>query len=1014
MTPMQMTPERWQQIKHLFNSALERPLPDRSIFLSEACGGDHALRSAVESLLSSDNEAEEFINAPAYEVAANLLVDNSSVAAGQSLGSYRILSILGKGGMGEVYLAEDIRLGRRVALKLLPSSFTNDRERLHRFEREARAASALNHPNILTIYEVGSADGRQFIATEYVEGETLRQRQIRSSLKVTEVLDLAIQVTSALAAAHQAGIVHRDMKPENIMLRADGYAKVVDFGLAKLTETAKGAPGASVSTMLLMDTDTGVVMGTTAYMSPEQARGLALDARTDIWSLGVVLYEVLSGATPFKGDTPSDLIVSILERDPTPLNTTSLVPSELDWIVRRSLRKDRQERYQTARELLGDLRSLKQQLDFAAQMQRSSVPDALTSDASAASGEATPAAEHTQARGVDTGEPRILPTEQIERTPTRAQSAVTRPRVRRTIAALGGLVILAVGVIFVAYKFWPANKTPPFESMKIARLTNSGKAIDSIISPDGKYLVYALSDAGKQSLWIRQVSIANDKVILPPAPIGIFGMTFSRDGNDVYYVIKQNLDRGTLYRIPALGGTPVKILEGIDAPVSFSPDGKLLVLLRGNFPNQGESALVIANIDGSGERTLAVRKQPEHFVPIYFTGPSWSPDGKLIAASVSRVGAPGRIFTFAVADGKETNLTPASPWRFTARVEWLPDQSGLLAIAGERPGSGQVWFLSYPGGEIRRITNDLNTYRAIGIAADGKKVTTVQASGLVNIWITPEGDATRATQLPTGNVGFFGSSGNTLSWTPEGGIVFLSNESGSMDLWLMDPDGENRKQLTSNAGQNISPDVSRDGRFVVFSSDRGGNRNIWRMDIDGNNPRQLTTGAVDGFPAISADGRWVFYSSLISGKPTLWKVSIDGGNAVELTNHVAVAPTISPDGKYVAYLFPVSVDPLAPPNRIAVMPLEGGDPVKIFEFPLGGTVAPSVHWSPDGRFIMYTVNTNNVTNIWSQPLDGGQPKQVTEFKDSFMTGFAWSRDGKTLASTRGGLLRDAVLISESE
>jgi serine/threonine protein kinase/Tol biopolymer transport system component len=1000
-----MTPEHWQQIKQVFNGALEQAPEARAAFIEEACTGNAALRSEVESLLSSYARTGEFIDAPAYEVAAGLIAGKESVLTPSgNLGSYRILSTLGRGGMGEVLLAEDSRLGRKVALKLLPSSFTNDSERLARFEREARAASALNHPNILTIYEVGSFDGRQFIASEYVEGETLRQRQLHAPLKLGEVLDVAIQVASALAAAHQAHIVHRDIKPENIMLRPDAYAKVVDFGLAKLTAARTASADTSLSTMMQVDTDTGVVMGTTAYMSPEQARGLTLDARTDIWSLGVVLYEMVSGATPFKGATPSDLIVSILDREPAPLPAADrVIPAELDWIIRKALRKDREERYQTARELLGDLRSLKQRMDFAAQLERSLSPDS-----------ATPL---SVSPSLVTDEPRALTTTEIERskTITHAQPAVAAANNRKRNAAIASvLAILLLGALVAGYKLWPARKSATFQSMKITRLTNSGKVIDSIISPDGKYLVYVLSDAGKQSLWIRQVSIANDTQIVPGAAVGVFGTAFSRDGNDVYYVIKANLDRGTLYRIPTLGGTAVKVLEGIDSPVSCSPDGKQLTWLRGNFPNQGESALMIANSDGSGERSLATRKSPKVFTPIFFTGPSWSPDGKLIAASVGSFDAPFRIFTFAVADGKETDLTPDTPWRFTARVEWLPDMSGLLVVAGDGPGISQVWLLSYPGGALHRITNDLTSYRALSLTSDGRKFSTIQTSGLVNIWIASDGDTTRALQLPTGNVGFFGSGGNTVAWTPNDGLVFISNESSTLDIWSMDADGENRKQLTSNAGYNASPYVSQDGRYVVFISNRGGNRNVWRMDLNGNNPKQLTNGMNDGTPAITPDNNWVIYSSLVGGRFTLWKVSIDGGNAVELTNHVAVAPTISPDGKFVAYMFPASSDALAPANRIAVMPVAGGEPVKVFEVPQASTVAPSAHWSADGKSIMYTVNSNNVTNIWMQPLDGGAPKQVSEFKDSLMTGFAWSNDGKKLACTRGVLLRDAVLISDGE
>jgi serine/threonine protein kinase/Tol biopolymer transport system component len=1002
-----MTPERWQQIKEIFNSALERTGSDRSNFLDRVCAGDESLRHEVESLLSSHEKEGRFIDAPAYEVAAGVLVDGQSmIASGQSLGSYRVLSILGRGGMGEVYLAEDSRLGRKVALKLLPSSFTNDAERLARFEREARAASGLNHPNILTIYEVGSFAGRQFIAAEYVEGETLRQRQAHSRLKLPEVLDLAIQVASALAAAHQAGIIHRDIKPENIMLRRDGYAKIVDFGLAKLTQTAKASADTALSTMLQVDTGTGVVMGTTAYMSPEQARGIELDARTDIWSLGVVLYEALSGAAPFKGDTASDLIVSILEREPAPLVTTPLVPSEVDWIVRKALRKDREERYQTARELLGDLRGLKQQLEFAAQVERS--PDPAPPTASRAVAESA-----EQRVDVTTDEPRAIPTGQIERTQTAIQPAAASTRRIRSFAIAGSLIVLLVAAGFALFKFWPVRKvTAPFQSMKITRLTNSGKVIDAVLSPDGKYVVYALSDAGTQSLWIRQATTANDRQIVPPGKVGFFGLQFSRDGNDLYYAVKQNLDAGTLYRVPAFGGTPRKVLERIDGPVSFSPDGKQFVLMRGNYPNKGETALVIANADGGSERELAVRKAPEFFTPIYFTGPSWSPDGKLIAVTVGRLGAPSHVFAFAVADGKEMDLSP-TPWAFAARVEWLPDMSGLLVIAGDAPGAAQVWFLSYPDGTRRQITNDLNNYRAISLAADGSKFSTVQSGGLLNTWIVPDGDTKRAIQLPTGNIGWAMSSGHKLAWTPDGRLILVSNESGNIDIWLMDADGGNRRQLTSNAGENSNPSVSQDGRQIIFTSTRSGAINIWRMDSDGNNPLQLTRGASDTFPTISRDGKWVFYTSVIAGNPTLWKVSSDGGTAVQMSSKVAVAPQVSPDGKFISYLFPDSSDQFAPPNRIAIIPIEGGEPVKVLEFELGRSTVPHSQWSADGRSIIYALSSN-VTNLWSQPLDGGPPKQITDFKDSLITSFAWSHDGKTLACTRGVLTRDAVLISEAK
>lgn len=305
-----------------------------------------------------------------------MLASDPELTVGQKIGHYQILSTLGKGGMGEVYLAHDGKLGRKVALKILPAAFTQNRERLHRFQQEARATSALNHPNILTIFEIGEADGRHYIAAEFIEGETLKQLIASGPAKLSETLDIAEHVASALSAAHGAGIVHRDIKPDNIMMRRDGIVKVLDFGLAKLTPTQSGSSDPEDSTRALVKTSAGVVMGTVAYMSPEQARGLVVDARSDIWSLGVVIYQMLTGNTPFPGATSSDIMVSILEREPRSLHSFSQeIPEELEWIVAKALTKDFDDRYQTAREMLNDIRRLKQRLSVAAEVERTVAPE---------------------------------------------------------------------------------------------------------------------------------------------------------------------------------------------------------------------------------------------------------------------------------------------------------------------------------------------------------------------------------------------------------------------------------------------------------------------------------------------------------------------------------------------------------------------------------------------------------------------------------------------------------------
>jgi len=352
-----MSPERWQQIKKVYYAALEVNANERAKFLDEACAGDDSLHREVESLLASHERSGTFLAGPALEMAARAIADNESRSiVGREVGPYHVRSLLGAGGMGEVYLAEDARLARPVALKLLVSHFAGDEDRLRRFQQEALAASALNHPNIVTVYEVGEWEGKQFIATEFVEGTTLRARMRSRRLSLADSIDIALQIAGALAAAHGSGIVHRDIKPENVMVRPDGLLKVLDFGIAKYTAKA----GTRAKREALVQTTPGLPIGTAAYMSPEQARGLSVDARTDIWSLGVILYEMITRRLPFPGATPTDRIAAILEREPTPISEQRRgLPPQLEQVINRMLAKNKDERYGEAAELAADLRKLR-------------------------------------------------------------------------------------------------------------------------------------------------------------------------------------------------------------------------------------------------------------------------------------------------------------------------------------------------------------------------------------------------------------------------------------------------------------------------------------------------------------------------------------------------------------------------------------------------------------------------------------------------------------------------------
>src|SRR5215204_2262324 len=417
-------PQRWQRVKEIFDGALERQGDERAAFLDRACDGDADVREEVESLLRSYEVAGSFMESPAVAHAADAL--EQKLAAGQRVKHYQIVNLIGEGGMGEVYLATDTILGRRVALKVLPAFVSKDPERLRRFTQEARAASRLSHPNVCVVHEIGETDdGRPFIAMEYVEGMTLRQRMRSRSMKLGDVLDIAIQIADALTAAHEAGIVHRDIKPENIVVRPEGYVKILDFGLAKLTERHKGAMHATMST-LLFNSSPGTVIGTAAYMSPEQARGIPVDERTDIWGLGVVLYEMASGYPPFTGETATDVVVAIVERDQPPISRhVEGTPPELERIVKKALRKDRNERYQIVKELAIDLRSLRRELDVNSAFERSIAPAGTGSEYARAS----------------TGRDRVVKTNELQQ----ARTTIEKPAKisSRIWIALAAAVVLA-------------------------------------------------------------------------------------------------------------------------------------------------------------------------------------------------------------------------------------------------------------------------------------------------------------------------------------------------------------------------------------------------------------------------------------------------------------------------------------------------------------------------------------------------------------------------------------------
>jgi len=927
------------------------------------------------------------------------VVNQSDGLEGDLISHYRVLSRIGAGGMGEVYLAQDTTLERTVALKILPAHVAATEQRMGRFIQEAKTASALNHPNIITIYEIGQAESVLFIATEFIEGETLRQRLQETSLTILEALDIAIQIASALAAAHQAGVVHRDIKPENIMLRRDGILKVLDFGLAKLTGAWQPEVNSEAATMV--ETLPGTILGTVVYMSPEQTRGKDVDERTDIWSTGVLLYEMVAGVLPFEQETPSDVIAAILRSDPPPFSSVLAdVPPELERIVAKSLMKNRDERYQGVKDLLVDLRRLKKQLEFEMQL------ESFSSKASGATPVSRASGSHTTRTDDRSGQ--LTNAMPAAYSTSSAEYIVSNIR-RHKSYALIGLAVLAIAVIaggYGLYKLLSRNRAPvASQPMNVTRFTANGKAVHAAISPDGRYVAYVEDEAGQQSVWIGQVAAFSQVRIIAPAAVQYRGLSFTHDGEFLYFVaVDQANPNGALYQLPVLGGIARKILADIQSPVTLAPDGKQLAFVRYSSPE--ENVLVVANIDGSQQRVLAKHSSPDFFSTM---APAWSPDGSLIACVYQNTsgGYYETVVGVRVADGVEAPIA-AHRWWQAGQISWLREGKGLILLATEEAGSlQQLWHLPYGGGAAERITNDLNGYVDAGLTADSKTLVSVRSDRLVNIWLANAGSLTSARQITSGTERDDGMRG--LSWTPDGKIIYRSVAGGKPNVWIMAADGSGQRQLSVNASQNFDPVVSPDGRYIVWAYQRAGNTNLWQMDLDGANSKQLTHGVGEYFPDYSPDGKWILYTAYdpASGFWSVWKISTDGGSPVRMTDKESALPSISPDGKWFACNYQAEA---GAGYKIAIVPIAGGPPVKMFD--IAGNFGRTIHWTADGRDLTYVDIKGGVSNIWLQSLTGGAPEQLTDFKDQRIFGFAWSRDGKQLALSRGVLNSDVVLIKD--
>ncbi len=808
-----MQPERWQQIDELLDKALEQPAAQREEFLQAACAGDEDLRREVSSLLKAYGKADSFISAPALEMAAQALAEEKTSVTdtliGRALGPYTIEKLLGAGGMGEVYLAHDEKLKRKVALKILPAQFVADESRTRRFTREAHAVSALNHPNLLTIYDIGQADGVPYLATEFVEGKSLRE--LAGKLSLTETLAIVTQTAEALSAAHAAGVTHRDIKPENIMVRPDGYVKVLDFGLAKMSERVKGADSQ------LSATRPGLVMGTLAYMSPEQASGEATDPRSDIWSLGVVLYELATGRSPFKGANRQATLNAILTQDPLPVTASNPeLRQELDHIIGKVLEKDRELRYQTAADLRADLKRLRRETN------------------------SSPTSRGLIAKPTD----------------------ITIYQRKYLLYALLALVLVGCGVWFFALRRTSFAATDWSQATNTQLTEQVGTEFFPSLAPDGKDFVYAADNNGNLDIFVQRVGGKNATNLTKDAPADDTQPAFSPDG--VHIAFRSEREPKGIYVIEATGENLRRVADFGFHP-SWSPDGKEIVVStfgrdQPTVRAEGEQFLQIINVETGAKRELI--KTEASF-------PAWSPAGKRIAYWFYTAAFSKREIATIPAGGGEPVVVAKDFSVSNWNPVWSPD-GNFLYFVSSKGGSINFWRVQIDEtsgavlSEPEPIITPSKFSRHLNFSRDGKRMIYVQTNNQANI----QGVEFNATAGKIVGEPFWITQGDReitrAELSPDGArFVMRIIRRTQDDIVNVSRDGRDWRDVTNDAPFDRYVRWSPDGNQLAFSSDRNGGAEIWLCNADGTNLRQITFATKpdfgSGFPAWSPDGKRLAY-----------------------------------------------------------------------------------------------------------------------------------------------------------
>ena len=898
-----------------------------------------------------------------------------TIAIGSRLGLYEVLAPLGAGGMGEVYRARDAKLDRGVAIKVLPANLTNDPEALARFEREAKAVAALSHPNILAIYDFGDHAGTAYAVMELLEGETLRERLTESPLSIRRATDFGIQIANGLAAAHAKGIVHRDLKPENVFVTKDGHVKILDFGLARLTTPARGSDTRSPTAAGV--TDAGTILGTVGYMSPEQVRGLSADHRSDIFSLGAVLYEMLSGRRAFEHDTAVETMTAILKDEPPGMaGTDAAMPLALERIVHHCLEKNPEERFQSARDLAFDLTSI---------------------------------------GGVSGISPGV--------------AAAPRRRALSPGAVTAVLAALAAGLLAGAGLMARLRKPAEVKPIRVSALTFSGRDTEPSASPDGRLVAFTSGRDGVSRIWIKQV-VGGGEAPLTSGPDR--SARFSPDGSSVLFLRSLGATQA-LYRIGLVGGEPRKLADDV-VEADWAPEGRRIALVRVRVAPERVSALTILDT-GSGVETVLKEERVKDMLD-----PRWAPDGRGIAFVTGNTNTNAPVWQLVLLDvetRRERALGVPGPGSPVGGIAWSGEGKEIYfvrsgSVMGDLSGSqGQLIRCDVTSGREQPLLWASGLF-PIASGAMGISVhCDVAGPGQLLFDSQPQRQHLRELPLTGGAAGGGGrlltqgaSSDRQPAYSPDGKrVLFSSNRSGNLDLWLLDLENGALRQLTDDAAQDWDPGFAPDGRHIVWSCDRAGHLEAWMANADGSGARQVSKDGVDAEnPVVTRDGAWIYYWSGNPSKLGIWKIHPDGTGAVHLIAGRFLQPEISPDGRYVLY---IELDRVNQTSTLRLADAESGR-ARAFKivvpYQLGG---PRINigrsrWTPDGRSILYVgQDAAGRSGVFSQAFDPDRDTSATRrpvagfSQENWTESFGLSPDGSrltisTLESSSTILLAEGV------